>query len=450
MRPHYDEDELAQYALLPERFPGRTLLETHLTDCPDCLDLLRRVRELDDALAQAEPWTMADAILTPSASRDSLEAMAAQTERIGREAVAAEADLQPLLYAGSRAVHDGLEHDARFHTAGAVRILCRAANGLCEREPADALRIADAAIIISEQLDSADYGRPFVFSLIGTAWKERANALRYLGSYPTALEALDRAARAYRHLPLPDFELAIVSFVRATIFQKSEQLDRAIALAEESARVFASFGDRQRYVFARMVTASAFFHQQRYAQALEVFTDLIARTDPADSILAARLALNAGMCELRVGRLLAAGEHFTFALAVFEHAGVTTEAIRARWSLAELALVGGRFEDGVVALRGVLAECERAGMMIDAALVLLDLADTLLGTGRAAEVAPACTQLVQRFQDAGMVNSALLALSFVREAAQHGRISHEIVEHVRTFFRRYQQNQLVLFAPPAP
>jgi hypothetical protein len=49
-----------------------------------------------------------------------------------------------------------------------------------------------------------------------------------------------------------------------------------------------------------------------------------------------------------------------------------------------------------------------------------------------------------------MVNSALLALSFIREAAQHGRISHEIVEHVRTFFRRYQQNQLVLFAPPAP
>jgi len=448
MRPHYDEDELAQYALLPERFAGRAVLEAHLGQCADCSEQLRRVIELDDALAEAEPWAMAEAILTPSPTRDSLEVMAAQTERIGREAAEAEADLQPLLYAHSRPVQEGLERDARFHTAGAVRVLCRVANSLCEREPADALKIADAAIVIAEQLGPAEYGRSFVVSLTGTAWKERANALRYLGAYPAALEALDHATRAYRQLPLPDFELAIVSFVRATIFQKSEQLDRAIGLAEESARVFASFGDHQRYTFARMVTAGAYFHQQRYADALQVFADLMARTGPADAILTARLALNAGMCELRLGRLAAAGEHFTSALAVFEHAGLATESIRTRWSLAELALAGGRHAEGTAALRGVLAACEEAGMMIDAALVLLDLADTLLGSGQGAEVAMACARLVKLFQDAGMVNSALLALSFVREAAQQGRMSHEIVDHVRTFFRRYQQDQLALFAPP--
>jgi tetratricopeptide (TPR) repeat protein len=429
VKGHYDEATLADYLENPSAFAERELLERHVGDCRRCRDLLRELRELEAALQSGEMWDVADALRQERAAPAEISALAGELARDEERAAQRLARLvaSPIMF---RRANVAARPD--MHNAGAVRFLCLQSRELREKQPMHALALADAAVALSEQLPDR-YPATLMAELRGGAWLERANVLRYLGRFAEALDALDIAENAYARTPVATFSLALVQYLRSVIFFKTERLDEATRLARRAARVFRQFGEDERFIHAKIVEAGVLFMRTRHAEALELFTSLVAPAKKiGDAATTARLYANIGNCYLGLQRLSEASGYFAQALSLYEALGLETEKIRARWSLGRLRLAAGESAEGVNRLREARREFEAIGLTCDAAQVTLDLVEALLATGgNLSEVSQLCAGLVESFAAKGMTGGALTALAYLREAVASGNASAGLVNSIR-------------------
>ncbi len=442
---HYDDDELAQYAFDPGGVPDREAIEEHLRDCPSCTSQLTFIRSIDDGLRDGEPWDIAKYV-SPGFDVSRLVELA---ERVDAEDAEADALLAPLLESPLRFVWADVSRKERYRSPGVVRVLCRSALAACEKHPLHALDLANAAVSIAEELPVDVYPSRAVFGLRGMAWKDRANALRYLGRYGEALVSLDEAAAAYQQLHANALELAVVDFVRATVLMSGDQFDEALSSVRRGQPVFLEYQEEARYRHARLLEASILFMKRDMHGARPILTDLYDQAERrADRMLTARAAHNLGLVEMEMGDLALAGEHLATALALYSALELTTEAIRTRWSLARLAAARGDFDSALQRFGVVREEFRERGIIVDEALVALDMADLLLTTGEHETARAIASELFVTFRKAGMMTSALTAIGFLNEAAGQGRLTPRLVRHVRGFLERIQRQPELLFAPP--
>ncbi|HET7436359.1 MAG TPA: zf-HC2 domain-containing protein [Thermoanaerobaculia bacterium] len=406
---HYDEAALYDYLDDPESFPDRAALEQHLLECDPCRTLLDELRELEAALASTAMWEYADAVRRHREMPQSLRSI---EHLIATEDAEAEQFLTPILTSPAAFRRANIANSSMMQTAGVVRKLCNVARDLREKQPMHALSLADTAVIIAENLSADDYPPMLIDELLGNAWLERANALRYLGRYPEAQDALDLAERAFTDTPASAFSIALVDYLRAVVHIKAEHLDEAARLARHSARVFRQFGEDERYMHARIVEAAVLFHRNRFDEALELFTSLVSlarRLGDAETM--ARLYANIANCFIGLGDHAQAQQLFQQALSLYETRGLETEKIRTRWSLGCLMISAGDLEGGIGRLREAEREFRTLGATTDAALVTLDMAEALLAIGRTAEAHRLCTGLAESFSAVGMSTNALTALA---------------------------------------
>ena len=443
---HYSDDELAQYAFDPDGAPFAEEIERHVRECPSCDAQLHFIRTIDEGLKDHESWDISNSI-GDEPDVTSLVELAARVETEDAEAVTL---LAPFLESPLRFVWADVSRKERFRTPGVVRVLCHAALSTCEKNPLHALDLADAAVSIAEELPSDYYPAGAIHGLRGLAWKDRANALRYLGRYGDALASLDEAERAYRMLRASAMELAVVDFVRATVLVSGDRFEDALVCVRRCATVFRDYREEVRYRHSRLLEATILFMLRDLRGARPILVDLLAaaRTN-GDPMLTGRAAHNLGLVELDLGDLEQAKEHLSLALRIYEEIGVSTEATRTRWSLARLAAAGGDFDDALVRFRAVRNEFAAKGITIDEALVALDMADLLLTTGDVRAAGAIASELFVTFRAAGMVTSTLTALGFLHESAARGRLTPKLVQHVRVFLERAQRQPELLFAPPA-
>ncbi|MCU1347969.1 MAG: hypothetical protein JWO56_999 [Acidobacteria bacterium] len=231
---HYDDDELAQYAFDPEGVPRANEIARHVRDCPACSAQLQFIRTIDEGLKDEESWEISNS-LGDEPDVTSLVELAARVESEDAEAVAL---LAPLLESPLRFVWADISRKERYRSPGVVRVLCHAALTACEKNPLHALDLADAATSIAEELPTDLYPARAIHGLRGLAWKDRANALRYLGRYGDALASLDESERAYRMLRAGALELAVVDFVRATVLVSGDRFDDSLVCVRRCTPVF--------------------------------------------------------------------------------------------------------------------------------------------------------------------------------------------------------------------
>ncbi|HEV2719986.1 MAG TPA: zf-HC2 domain-containing protein, partial [Thermoanaerobaculia bacterium] len=438
MNEHYDEATLADYLDGPEAFAEREALERHLAACRDCRDLLDDLKELEAALQSGEMWDAAEALSSERDAPESISSLAAALAREEEQAAQRLARIidSPIMFRRARVMER-----AELHNAGAVRFLCARSRELREKQPMHALTLADAAVALSDRLPRERYPSTMIADLRGSAWLERANALRLLGRFAEALDALDIAERAYAHTPVATFSLALVQYLRAVIFFESERLDEATQLARRAARVFRQFGEDERFLHAKIVEGGVLFHRNRFAEALELFMSLVGPAKSlGDAATIARLYGNIANCYLGLQRRSDACGYFAQALSLYEALGFETEKIRTRWSLGRLAIAAGKAAEGVNRLREAQREFEAIGLTNEAAQVTLDVVEALLATGETAEVARLCAGLVESFTAAGMTGNSLTALAYLREAVASGRADHDLLEHVRAYLAAGPEN----------
>jgi tetratricopeptide (TPR) repeat protein len=441
---HCSQEELDLYCLDAASAPE--YLRDHLRDCAACIEELRRTRAFHDLLADPEAWR-AEGDTAP----DEEEALLLEiAQRGANEDAAARESLKPYLAKPLRFLWPNVLRKPEFQTAGAVRVLCAEANAACERQPTQALTLADAAIVIAEALSSThDLGQSIEL-LRGLAWKERANALRYLSNFQGALDALDRAERAYHRAPLAWLELAVVAYVRATVLADSERLDEAERWIAVCLPTFAQ-GDATRWINAKLLEGAIRFRRGDFRGALSLWQDLLLHAEASDNgVLAARLSGNIANAYVELGDAASAGPHFTRALRAYQEFGMTTEIARARWKLARLAVVEGKFPEGIRRLRAAIEELERLNLVTEPLRAGLDLVDALLAAGQAAPARMLCQQLVKRCKSAHLEQAALQAFGYLRDASRAGRLDRSEVRHVHRFIERLEYNPHLSFGPREP
>src|SRR6185369_9761038 len=161
-----------------------------------------------------------------------------------------------------------------LRNSGALNRLEAEVSARLEKEPREALLLSDLAASIAETLPPDSYPAVVLAQLRAHAWKDRAQALAYIGRYPEALEALDRAELQLTFGALAH-DRAIVRYVRALTLQKVNRFEESRALLAECSQVFRDHGDDRRYLYCGIAEGIQLYREQRFAQAYDTFLPLI-------------------------------------------------------------------------------------------------------------------------------------------------------------------------------
>ena len=437
---HYDDEALFQYA--EGTSPIAMEIESHVASCDRCSTEVGSHREIVEALQSDDVWK--DPAPAP---REFVIDVQQFADRARAEDARAISVCDEILSGPAAWWPQRLRQTEGVYTAGMVRQLLDRMRQVLGSSPANALQITAMAIDIANFLPVTDYPCDYVVQLRAQAYRDHAYVLSYMGRYPEALEFADKSKRLFDQVPLPEYDLARLAQVKAYILRCVDRVDEAVALAREAADTFLRFGDRARYVNARIIEGGMVYGTGNVREALGIWQEVV--DDPAvGSVDRIGVINNIGMCYRDLGELDKAVEHLVRCADEYEMLGIETDRTRARANLGETLVKAGRYADAVPVLRQTWQEFEKLDMVADAGLAALELAEALLLTGDASEVASICRHIVARFTRAGMTSRAITALSFLREAIALGQTNPGLVRHVHDFLRELPAERPRLFATP--
>ena len=443
---HYDEEALSRYALDRSLTPDGDAIASHLAECETCRRHFTDFADIDDAMRDPRTWASVDA-LRGHAGRFQ-EALAVK-ERIDDEDAAAARLISPLLRSPLRFRNAAIARNPKAQTAGVVRYLCAAANERHEKRPEFSLELTLCAYDVALSLGpAASASKRFCMAL---SLRERANALRYLGRFTEALQALDSAEELFDEAPAADpHDIAIVQLIRATVFVESEHLEEAHLLSRKAARVLDQYGDRARELIALQVEATSLHYAGRNQEAVSAYERVAAKARAeGDRNLLARALSGAGSAYLDVEELDEAESSLVDALVILDELDLATERARVAWSLALIQVRRGDLDGGAIRLDAARTDLERLGIVNDHALATLDWAFARLALGRPHGVADACRRIAVQFESERMMKSARIALAHLHEALAVGRATPTLVSEVRKYLEHLPSRPDTPFVLPS-
>lgn len=312
----------------------------------------------------------------------------------------------------------------------------------------ESLAMIDQARLRLITLLAEDPSAVLVRILLARAWKERSNALRVLGDYPRALEALEHADATVANLAAAAIDRGSHSYTRAIVLFRMGQLERALLSVQAAVAVFLDYGDFRRYGHAQMLEAAVLFESGRYREARDMCLGLIKQTQIDNDLDAtARLFNNIANCYAELGDLNSASTFFLQAMHLYKRLGIESETIRVRWSMGRIFVRKGEIDEGLSRLRQAQAEFEAASQTTDAALVALDIAEALLGIGEFDQVVTLARQLVNRFLVAEMKPSAIAAVEYLQRASEERVARPLLAGAIRTYLEKLPVNPQLEFDP---
>lgn len=445
---HIDDDVLDEYVTdVDGTLPGRDAIEAHLNQCLQCRTHVGATAVFLDLIVSPEAWETAEAVIDAESHRQRLVALAS---RVKDEYADASATFPVFLNDALAFVHERVERRPEYRTAGAVRLLTEAAHACCERDPMHARNIAEAAVLVADQLPQSEYPASVIHLLRGLAWKERANAMRFIGEYPEALVSLDRSEREFRQLLVPPIELGNTAYIRAVVLTYMDRLDEAERFAAESAEIFGAFKDMERWLLSTAAQATILYYRSDYASALTIFGRLLKLAEAdGNAVETARHSSHVGICCIQIGNAARAAECLLVARQIYSGLQNELELARIERWLGVLSRIVGRIDDSTERLRRARGEFERLGLLDDAALATIDLVESLIVAGQTREVPRLCSEAMRYIRRAGNRRQALIAAAYLKEAADLHQLTLPKVEHVRKFVQQLEARPSLRFEPPA-
>ncbi|MGN6182123.1 MAG: hypothetical protein ACTHQM_00540 [Thermoanaerobaculia bacterium] len=439
---HYDDETLFQY--VEGTSPIASEIESHMTSCQACSEEIDGQREVADVLREAETWVDA----SPAPRRFVID-VAAFAERARREEIDARKICDAVLTGPSAWWPQRLRQAQNARTGGMVKELIERARVIMDTSPANGLAVTALAIEVANELEINEYPCDYVIKLRAQAYREHAFLLSFVGRFPEALEMANRSERLFLQVPLPEYDLARLALVRAITLESLDRRPEAIALAHDAAETFSRFGDRRRYLNARVTEANMTLLSGQVREALEIYASL--QNDPElEDETAIRILHNVAKCHIDLRQPQEGILALQRVIPEFEMRGLETERTRSRWLLGQALHAAGRTRDALPILRQTWREFEDLDMISDAALAALDLTEALLVLGEVQEVPMICRDIVARFNRAGMTSRAMTALSFLREAIALGEATPSLIRHVHSFLRKLPDERPRLHPPSPP
>src|SRR5581483_3848799 len=343
-----------------------------------------------------------------------------------------------------------LNEHPEWRSAGLARKLSAQSYAALDRMPPDALEITAMAVDVAEHLDASQYLEETRRQLLGTAWRERAYGLFYVGRFHEALAACDRADLAFEECIGGDYERARVALTRALALRPLDRIDEGEELVRWAAAVFREYGDVERVVLAVITGVQMLARRHQYRAAIERLRE--AEADHGDALsLQARATLegNLAYCYRMLGDTGRAIAHYHLASVLHQELGSATEALRDRWNIAGLLMVAGDAAEALRALEAVRPELETFSMMSEVNVLDLERAELLVAMERFDEAIAICLALRTRLAESGLSTStrALTAVAYLAEALQSRAATAKVVRHVREYVRRLPEEPELLFLP---
>jgi len=447
--PHLDDSTLINFVDGLIDAPDEVArIRRHLQDCLECHETAQEYRELQSVIREGRvPALTGDPSDEPDAA--GLADVLAYAEELRQEEARAAVIVPPILAEDPTHWGSLVAGSTDYRRPMVVRNLLTAAQGELERQPARALAIATLASDIADHITPGAFRADIVLYCRGSAWKERANALRYLGRYPEALQALDRAEEWFAQTVNPELDLAVLDYIRAWVVAQLDRTDEALRLARRCATTFMRYGDLERENHAGLLEAAILFDRREFTKSRDAFLALRGAIQAQGHLpTLARLYSNLGNVLAELGDLDASGKYLHQAMKLFEELGLTTERVRVRWILGRIMVQAGRSNEALVMLDQVAAEFDALEMVDEAGCAQLLRAETLLALGQPATVPALCRALIDRFARIGAHHSALAALAFLREASERGPVTPQVVRHVRVFLEALRTHPDRVFVPP--
>jgi tetratricopeptide (TPR) repeat protein len=436
---HYDDETLFQY--VEGTSPIASEIELHMSSCNACADEVVGHREIADVLRTADVWEDE----SPAPRRFVVDVVAfaarARVEESNAAKICSEVLTGPSAWWPQR-----LRQATNAQTGGMVKELIDRARVIIDTSPANALAVTAMAIDVANELDVNEYPCDYVVKLRAQAYREHAFVLSFMGRFPEALEVANRSERLFHQVPLPEYDLARLALVRASILQSFDRGAEAIQLAHDAAETFLRFGDVSRALNARVTEAGMIYLGGAVRDALEIWTSI--QDDPAlEDETRVRILHNVATCHVQLQQPEKAIDALQTVIPEFELLGMETERTRSRWLLGQALLTSGRTRDALPIFRQTWREFDDLEMVADGALVALHLSEALLILGEAQEVPTICREIVARFNRAGMTSRAMTALSFLREAVALGEATPSLIRHVHSFLRKLPDERPRLHSP---
>lgn len=274
---------------------------------------------------------------------------------------------------------DWTEHvlSAGIESETAVRYLLRVGTPRIDQEPRDAAAIFAAAAGMAARL--RETAPELTASLQAHALKGRANALRHMGEFDTALADLALASQLFLKAGFCMNEAGRVAYTRGTVLFKMERWADARGAAQKARARFVSTGDARRAAHADLLLAGILFDEGQVDAARDTWLRLRGILDDlGDSEALARVWQNLGACEIRRGDGAEARHWLRYAAAAFRALGNRTELARTQWNIATYIATFRDPERGIHALRHVERDFTELGAFTDAGCVGLDAIEFMI------------------------------------------------------------------------
>ena len=441
---HYDDE-----ALISILETNRAASDTHLPECLSCSEKLQSFRLIADALRDTATWDAR--ILCEEPVPATIAHLRAFADQMTAEDAQADIILPQLLAGPREEWMPRLMQHPEWRTAGVVRRLIGATVDALMTKPPDGLEMTALSSEIADHLDPTAFPSNTLAHLRGSAWRERAYALYYVGRFVDALSATERAERCIEQCSVDEYDRARMAIVRTLALRAIEHLSTAMETARFSGDVFLRFGDQARLASARIAETHLLASRGEFASAVCVLEKLERATRVTnDTATHARVLSNLGYFYWKLGRTEDALRHHEAAAALFEALEIRTECIRVRWNVASILASAGRYDDALARFTSVQKAFEDSGMTSEATLVSLEIVEIQLTRGEFAEAQEICRAAMRSFEAAGIAYTAraLTALAYIQEAAQLRVATPTLAKHVREYIRRLPQDGNLLFAPP--
>lgn len=323
---------------------------------------------------------------------------------------------------------------AELRTCGALERLGNAVARMLERDPRQALAMAELAVAVVDAIPPAMYPRIVHAQLHAHAWKDVGQSLAYLGQYRQALQALDRAENYIGDFGALAHDSAIVRFVRATTLQEIERHDESLVLLAECKSVFREHGDTRRLLLCGIAEGVLLHRLRKYREAREAYLLLLAGTrDSIDREAIACLHNVIGHCSVDLGDYDAAEVHLSRAIELFHEIGQPMQAAKAELGRGRLLVRQAQIARGIAHLRAVRGDFLRHEMIEEAGLCGLEIAEALLIRDGAAEAEALARQIIVDFTAAGLNIRAITALGYLSEAIRARKASTAMVTQIREY-----------------
>ena len=361
---------------------------------------------------------------------------------------AAEEQLPPLLELPATLLRRELDARPELRTPGMLDCLNKVAREAVDRYPRRAHELTSIVVEYAPAVVAPADRASVVRRLHAEGWKEHARALCALGRNDEAREALAHARRLFLLTPSHDWYIAKVDLVEAPLIHDLGRHAEALALLRHAAWEFAFHHDYERLVEARMLETSMLWSAGDNDAAAEVWTatEEVARQRGHQTLLA-RLSSKVAIFQLRHGSIDTAVKLLKEAVKVFEEKGLTREAIRARWNLAEAATARGSFHTAIAEYYRVRGMLLSTGAINNAAIVSAEIVELLLLAGREPQVLPLTESLLTTFHTT-LTQNALEAFTWLHARAAAETIRPEDAAEVRRFFEDLPHQPLARFVGP--